>query len=406
MTSRLHIYLPAKDYLSPRQVLDDATGICLRRGANRLVLVLDQFERALALPAERQAQVRDMLVDLLDQAALLRLVIVVHDNWREALEAWQDKLPDLVGSRIPVGPLLTGQVVEVVSTPLVSNRFPVKQFEDSLARKVLPNDLADLYQQAGHGASSLLAGENQPVDPAQLQIVCDWLYRETLANEKTVIEPGLYTKAGRADGILARSMADTLEWDFAEEHAPTREVLVSMAGLDKERWVDVTQIAPKNPDREQVLRILARLVDFELLDCYRSGGITCYAFANQSVQHLAMEMGGSELQRQYQAEGEIERIWRMWWVAQLRRETSSPEAPTGQYLPSESYSLATSEQLRMLNESAEHLHPDSLRILLLLRRALTLRGELACPLLDRGTLRLVQRTTELGLSLCDLQPEP
>ena len=370
MTSRLHIYLPAKDYLSPRQVLDDATSTCLRRGVNRLVLVLDQFERALALPAEGQAQVRDMLVDLLDQSALLRLIIVLHDNWREALEAWQGNLPDLVGNRIPVGPLLTDQVVEVISTPLVSNRFPVKQIEAHLASSVIPVDLATLYQEVGDGAPKPEAGENKPVDPGQLQIVCDWLYRKAVALEKAVIEPGLYNEAGRADGILARSMADTLEWDFAAEHGPTRDVLISMVGPDKERWVDVAQIAPKNLDREQVLRILERLVEFELLDYYRTAGASYYAFANQSVQHLAMQMGGSELQRQYQAEGEIERIWRMWWVAQLRGEISAPEAPTGQHLPSESHSLATSEQLRMLNETAGHLHPDNLRILLLLRSAI------------------------------------
>jgi hypothetical protein len=370
LASRLHIYLPAKDYHSPREVLDEATSICLRRGVNRIILVLDQFERALQLPPEQQEQVRDMLVDLLDQAAILRLIIVVHDNWRDALEVWQEKLPCLVGCRIQVGPLLTDQVVEVINTPLVSNRFPVKQIEAHLASSVIPTDLANLYQAAASGAPKPKAGESQPIDPGQLQIVCDWLYRETVARQKVIIEPGIYNEAGRADGILARTMADTLEWDFAAEPGPTRAALISMAGPDKERWVEAAQIAPKNLDRDQVVRILERLVDFELLDCYRTAGTSYYAFANQSVQRMAMEMGGNELQLQYQAEGEIERIWRMWWVAQLRGESLPPPAGGKQSPSLESRSLATIEQLRTLNETAGHLHPDNPRILLLLRSAI------------------------------------
>ena len=368
--SRLHIYLPARDYLTPRQVLDDATGACLRRGVNRLLLVLDQFERALRLPAEQQAGLRAALVDLLEQAPLLRLVIVVHDNWRDALEAWQEQLPDLVGSRIQVGPLLADQVVELVSTPLVSNRFPVKQIEAGLASRLLPNDLANIYKEAGYGAPGTQADDTQPVDAAQLQIVCDWLYRQAVALGKPIIEPGLYTQAGRADGILARTMADTLEWDFAAEHVPTRDVLVSIAGQVNQRWVAAALIAPKILDRDQVARILERLVDFELLDCYRTAGTSYYAFANQSVKRMALEMGGTELQLLFQAEGEIERIWRMWWVAQLRRESSSPDTLTVQPPASESRALATLEQLRTLNETAGHLHPDNTRILLLLRSAI------------------------------------
>jgi len=374
LTSRLHIYLPAKDYHRPRQVLDDAIGACLRRGVNRLVLVLDQFERALQLPGEEQGKVREMLVDLLDGAAILRLVIAVHDNWRDALQAWQEQLPDLIGSRIQVGPLCTDQVVEVIRAPLVTNRFPVTQFEDQLARSLIPNDLANLYQEAGHGLPTPQPGEGKPIDAAQLQIVCDWLYRETVAQpkeqQKTVIEPALYTQAGRADGILARIMTDTLEWDFAAEPDLTRQALVSLAGPDKDRWVEVDQIAPKLSDRDEVVRILQRLVDFELLDSYRTAGNTYYAFANQSVQRVAMQLGGSDLQMQYQAEGEIERIWRMWWVAQLRcQDTPPPPADKGT-LRAESQSLATIEQLRTLNETAGHLHPDNTRILLLLRSAI------------------------------------
>jgi hypothetical protein len=60
----------------------------------------------------------------------------------------------------------------------------------------------------------------------------------------------------------------------------------------------------------------------------------------------------------------------MWWVAQLRRETPSPEAPSGQLTFADSHSLASIEQLRMVYENAGHLHPDNLRILLLLRSAI------------------------------------
>ncbi|MCU0485567.1 MAG: CHAT domain-containing protein [Anaerolineales bacterium] len=370
LASRLHIYLPSRDYLSPREVLDDAIRICLRRGVNRIVLVLDQFERALRLPSEHQVQICDMLVDLLDQTAILRVILVVHDNWRDALEPWQQKLPALITSRIPVGPLHTDQVVEVINTPLLTNRFLVKQIAHSLASNIIPNDLANLYEEAGRGHVPRQPDEKPPVDPAQLQVVCDWLYRETVARQKAIIEPELYNDAGRADGILARTTADTLEWDFATEPGLTRDALVSMVRPDIDRWIELPEIAPRHLDRDQVVRILDRLVDFELLDCYRSASTTYYAFANQSVQRMAIEMGGNELRLQYQAQGEIERIWRLWWVAQLRRE-DHPVPDTAKQPPLlESRCLATVEQLRTLSETAGHLHPDSMRVLLLLRSAI------------------------------------
>lgn len=369
LASRLHIYLPFEGSDSPRKVLEDAISSSLRRGVNRIILVLDQFERVLRLPLEQHEPVRNMLVDLLDQLEILRVILVVHDNWRDALELWQEKLPDLIAPRIAVGPLHTDQVVEVINTPLITNRFPVKQIEYSLANSVIPKDLAKQYEEVGRGSVDRQSGENQPVDPGQLQIVCDWLYRETVSRRKAIIEPDLYNDAGRADGILARTMADTIEWDFAAEPGLTREALVSMVGPGMDRWVELNKIAPKQLDRDQVVKILERLVDFELLDSYRTAGATYYAFANQTVQRMAIEMGGNDLRMQYQAEGEIERIWRMWLVAQLRSESLPDPASARQPSLLESRALATVEQLRTLSETSGHLHPDNLRVLLLLRSA-------------------------------------
>ncbi|MGA2491099.1 MAG: CHAT domain-containing protein, partial [Anaerolineales bacterium] len=369
LASRLHIYLPFEGSDNPRKVLEDAISGCLRCGVNSIILVLDQFERALRFPPEQKEKVRDMLVDLLDQLEIVRVILVVHDDWRDALELWQEKIPDLVAPRIAIGPLHTDQVVEVINTPLITNRFPVKQMEYNLSKSIIPEDLAKLYEEVGRGGEDRQADKSQPVDSSQLQIVCDWLYRESVSLKKAIIEPDLYNNAGRADGILARTTADTLEWDFAAEPDLTKNALISMVGPDTDRWVEVNKIAPKQLDRDQVVKILERLVDFELLDCYRTAGTTYYAFANQTVQRMAIEMGGSELRMQYEAEGEIERIWRMWLVTQLRSE--SLPASDSDVRPSmeESRSLATIEQLRMLIETSGHLHPDNLRILLLLRSA-------------------------------------
>jgi len=73
-----------------------------------------------------------------------------------------------------------------------------------------------------------------------------------------------------------------------------------------------------------------------------------YALANQTVAQEARRLGGRTVERRYQAEDELERVWSAW----LARDVP-----------------ATRGQLRYLAEAGGHLTPKPVKVLLLLRSA-------------------------------------
>ncbi len=219
-----------------------------------------------------------------------------------------------------------------------------------------------LYRRpAGVEEEYALAFQVPMVHPAQLQMVCEWLYEQASRPEnQRRVSPDLYQAAGGAEGILYRTVQDALETIFADEAELARQVLISLAGPQAGRWMPSSQIVPEVTDRAHLERVLDRLVDYGCLDRRRIGTEAQYAFANQAVARQALELGGEALRRRYDAEGEVERIWRMWLVL---------DGPATERPPNDQ-NLASVAQLRGLEISAEHLQPPPNRALLLLRSAL------------------------------------
>lgn len=219
-----------------------------------------------------------------------------------------------------------------------------------------------LYRRpAGAEEEYALAFQAPMVHPAQLQMVCEWLYEQAGRPEnRGCISPDLYRAAGGAEGILYRTVQDLLKTYCADEAELAQQVLISLAGPGAGRWLPLGGIAPEVADRARLERAADRLVDYGCLDRRRIGTEAQYGFANQAVARQAVELGGETLRRRYDAEGEVERIWRMWLVLDGPATGRSPD----------DRSLASVAQLRGLEMSAEHLQPPPNRALLLLRSAL------------------------------------
>ncbi|MFQ5595755.1 MAG: CHAT domain-containing protein, partial [Anaerolineae bacterium] len=316
-----------------------------------LVLVLDQFERAFDLPAEVQDSIVAELAGSREALGdTLRLVFVVREDRLARLSALQARLEGLMQATVSIPPLLTDEAERAIVEPLRVLNWPVTIIPQTLAARRIVPDLAELSDGTGM------------VDPGDLQIVCDWLYRKALEPEAAhAITEDLYDREKSADGIMARYMEQTLETRLADRRPLAEHVLATMASPGVGRWVQPEQLPANGASSEQLIGVLERLAETQMLVERAMNGQRRYALANQTVAEQARRLGGREVERQYQAEAELERVWSAW----LARDVP-----------------ATRGQLRYLAEAGGHLTPPPVRTLLLLRSAVA-RDTPAAPWLDR-----------------------
>ncbi|MFQ5343223.1 MAG: CHAT domain-containing protein, partial [Anaerolineae bacterium] len=318
---------------------------------DHLVLVLDQFERAFDLPAETQDSIVAELAGSREALGdTLRLVFVVREDRLARLSALQARLEGLMQATVRIPPLLTDEAERAIVEPLRVLNWPVTIIPQTLAARRIVPDLAELSDGTGM------------VDPGDLQIVCDWLYRKALEPEAAhAITEDLYDREKSADGIMARYMEQTLETRLADRRPLAEHVLATMASPGVGRWVQPEQLPANGASSEQLIGVLERLAETQMLVERAMNGQRRYALANQTVAEQARRLGGREVERQYQAEAELERVWSAW----LARDVP-----------------ATRGQLRYLAEAGGHLTPPPVRTLLLLRSAVA-RDTPAAPWLDR-----------------------
>lgn len=303
-----------------------------------LALVLDQFERTFDLPIEVQdsivaelASSRDMLGDT------LRLVFIIHEDRLARLSALQTGLAGLMETSVRILPLAPEEAERAIVEPLRALNWPVTVVPQTLAGNLIVPDLAELSDGA------------ETVDPGDLQIVCDWLYRKALEPEAAhAITEELFLREKGADGIMARYMEQTLQTELADERPLAEQVLATMASPGVGRWLPAEQLPADGASPERVRGVLERLVGTQMLVQRAMNGQRRYALANQTVAQEARRLGGRTVERRYQAEDELERVWSAW----LARDVP-----------------ATRGQLRYLAEAGGHLTPKPVKVLLLLRSA-------------------------------------
>jgi hypothetical protein len=303
-----------------------------------LVLVLDQFERAFDLPAEAQDSIVASLAGSREALGdTLRLVFVIHEDRLARLSAFQARLEGLMQTSVPILALSPEEAERAIVEPLRVLNWPVTVVPQTLAGDLIVPDLVEL------------SAGSKGVDPGHLQIVCDWLYRKALepAAARAITEE-LYLGEKGADGIMARYMEQTLQTQLAGERPLAEHVLTAMASPGVERWVPAELLPSNGASPEQLMGVLEHLVEAEVLAQRAANGTQAYAFANQTVAQEARRLGGREVERRYQAEDELERVWSTW----LARDVP-----------------ATRGQLRYLAEAGAHLTPPPVKVLLLLRSA-------------------------------------
>jgi hypothetical protein len=130
---------------------------------------------------------------------------------------------------------------------------------------------------------------------------------------------------------------------------------------------------PSYSVRDSAVRELERLLSGDEVGLALSAHQALKALAEDRdarIAYTASEILSTyEASKMYGPEAEIERIWRMWLLSQLRRETDSSAHENGSTPILESRGLATPQQVRLFVDTPGELHPKENRALLLLRSA-------------------------------------
>ncbi len=364
-----------------------------------LVLMLDQFENALALPPARQQEIFDGLdAGLAAAGQRLKLVIALNSDFLSGQAQLQSWLGSRAGNWVEVLPLQPDNAVEAIYQPLRDIGSAVQINRKYVKEQIVP-DLTGLY--AGKASK-----QKSWVDPGQLQIVSSWLYEKAENTNEDTIE--LYEDTGGADGILARYMSEEMEQLFPGESADiARKIFVALAAPQMDHWVRPEQVTIRAAAQDGqpgapvpagvVTTVLNQLVRAELLTRRFQDGGYAYAFSNHTVAEQAVLLGGESVRLAYQVGDELERAWRLWLAE--REESQADPARLDAALPGV-------QQLRRLAEFGAHIDAPPVKLLLLLRAAVLHREPV-----DTWLEKLRKKENELHLvqaleSSGPQEPEP
>lgn len=182
----------------------DLSALFVKYGiGKRFVLMLDQFEELFLFSGDK---IRFELAKTLNELLLtkeidVRLLFSIREDYLAYLDEFKSVLPDIYGNLHRITKL--GSNAELVITE------PAKSFGISFTPEVVLAIIQDLWEDG--------------VDPAQLQIVCDNLYENSIRQShkkedgaRTIIGLEDYKKLGRSSKILAEYV-DLVLGEFNKE---------------------------------------------------------------------------------------------------------------------------------------------------------------------------------------------
>jgi WD40 repeat protein/tetratricopeptide (TPR) repeat protein len=235
-----------------------------------VVIFLDQFERFfiyLPLPEQQRftAALRDWLAD---DTLKVRFVIAIRMDFFGRLSEFQPLIPNLYqqSAIFPLLPLNRDEAREAIEGPLDALNIRIV-YEPELLDTLLDNLL-----------------EESEIEPAQLQIVCDELYRRAQANNAKIINAALYEAAGGVKGMLENYLQRKLA-EYTPDDDEVKAILKQMiapvevsAGI--RTFVDVAHITERvKASKEDVERLITRLVDDRLIE--KKSGEETYSIAHE-----------------------------------------------------------------------------------------------------------------------------
>lgn len=183
-------------------------------------IIIDQFEELFTGGSETEiATFREGINNFLHDNPNTKLILSIREDFYHMIGK-SNIIQYLDKNDYFLLPLPQNSAIEAIIKP--AEQFGIS-FEDGL-----PQEIVDDLDSGEHSDN----GDNG-IDPSQLQIVCDKLYRESVIMQEKIISFTLYNKLGRAEGILANYIEDSLGIfnDDPESLSQAKEILKSMISI-------------------------------------------------------------------------------------------------------------------------------------------------------------------------------
>jgi|GEM_PF-2686544 len=276
-----------------------------------LFLVLDQFERFFMPDVSTRTRERltQGLIRLFEETrpAYFRLLVSIREDMQPALDQlWGDLLPDLRESPVYLHPLRRKDAKKAIETPLRERLFAASFSDDLVDRRLLPD------------LDSLTGEQDDRIQPAELQIVCQALYESAQDRGQHHIDAALYLEiTGRkgAERIVSAHFERLLARLPVEERALARQLMSLMLDPSLDFWIAPDQLHVDGVAPPEIEKALAAMSDAGLLVWHFAENRRFYAFASNSIAQAALRAGGVDAQRRIRTRNELDYVWRAWVTA-------------------------------------------------------------------------------------------
>ncbi len=274
-----------------------------------LVLILDHAEKFFTPGGAQEdgGALAAALADSLEQLGpdFLRVIFAIDEQQAFHLEAWRDRLPDMLRGGVHLLQLSTSQARAAIIEPLgrLNDAFHYDVgFDDRLVDEVMLRDLDELTPKTPG-----------LIFPPHLQIVCDRLYREARDRSLREIGTGLYVEQLQAaDGILSTYFRERFTLLADQQRPAARKALVKLARPDAPEWNPPEALADETLPADQRTQMLDSLEAGGLLisrpvNSHREYALTSPALAD-SVRLYLGDLDASG----YDPLAELARLWSAW----------------------------------------------------------------------------------------------
>jgi len=170
------------------------------------ILILDQFEELFTSHQERWPERNDFfrhLGEAADRDRLLRVVLVMRDDYIAQIDRYAVWIPDALRTRFRLERLDRAAALAAVTGPVLETD---RSFAGGVAEQLV-EDLLQIRYESETGESKQVTGEY--VEPVQLQVVCQSLWRDLPPAVTEITQDHLHT-FGDTDRALAKFYEDAV----------------------------------------------------------------------------------------------------------------------------------------------------------------------------------------------------
>ena len=212
----------------------------------RLAIFIDHFEEYFVhLGPMVQESFLDEMARCVAEQPDVHWLIAIREDYVGSLYELQSRLPTIMHHMYRLRRLTREQAEDAINKP-------AQNFDIRLERSLVDKLLDDLYRDG--------------IEPAQLEIVCDRVY-EAKPRGMHTITYGVYERVGGAQKVLAEFLDQILSQLPPGDRRIAKAVLKQMVVSSEVRVTRTLEriASDVSEDRDEVERVLARLVDLRLV---------------------------------------------------------------------------------------------------------------------------------------------